>query len=281
MSGEQPQNSASLGQYVTPSDVQQELNFIEDLRRRVSGQDEYLEAILTNQRLNALQLMGNVQNTEGRGLPPSAIELEEDGSPAGYDVQYAPVPEDRLTNLGTLPVDAVGVANRIIYEGDVGPATFQLQGTVLSTNVRVEEDIASGDPIVVEAPGNICEPINDVSLSFLGLDGAIGVDTYNRAESETDVTIQPDETKTVLEVNPRSASWVSVGTNDETHTEYQYFVDGDPLLPEPVKEPLGLYNDPFRFPSPLSVSRSFEVRVTRLQSAPGPADYFSKADYFA
>ena len=281
MSGEPPERPTVNG-FVTPEDATKELNFIEWLRSEISGEDEYLEAILENQRLMAMQMLQNMQGTEGLGLPPEA--QNENGPPEGYNVDVPPVPSSEYTNRGQLPLGAVGVANRKINGNDTGPATFQVNGTVFSATIRYDskdgEAVSSGGPVKVAAPGNICQPIQDVSLSALGFSGSIGVDSYERAETDADVTIYPGNEKTVLKETVRGASWVSVGTNDETHSLYQYYIDDEPLFDEPLKESLGLYNDPFIFPEQLSASRKIAVEVRRQSSANGPEDYYSKIDYF-
>jgi hypothetical protein len=275
-----PNGGGTTREYVRPSDVVDELNFIERMRNELSSGDEFLEAILTNQRLLALQIIQRMQEQTGRSLPVDAVDTENDGSPAGYRVDARPVPEGKLINDSMVPLDAVGLANRTIYENDIGPATFQVNGTVFATTIRVTEDVGSGDPIRVVAPGNITEAVGDVALSLLGLPGSIGVGTFDVAETDDNVEIQPGETAHVLRVTVGGGDWVSVGTNDETHTEYQYTIDGEELLETPLKEPLGLYNDPYKFPTPLSADQTFGVKVTRQNSASGAAEYYSKAAYF-
>lgn len=280
MSRRQRPERPHLEGYVTPSDVSDELNYIEWLRQQISGTDEYMEAMLQNQRLLGMAMLSQMQSQSGRSQPVGSIDLDSNGSPAGYGTNKRPVPEEELINESMVPLDAVGIANRTIYENDIGPATFQVNGTIFATTVRVADDIASGDPLRVIAPGNIVRPVQDVALSLLGLPGSIGVDSFQVEETETNVEIAPGETAYVIRPSLQSGSWVSTGTNDETHTLYQYTIDGEPLLDDPLKEPLGLYNDPYSFPNPLSVDRQFGVRVTRQESASGSAEYFSKVVYF-
>ena len=280
MSGRQAPDRPTIEGYVTPSDVSDELNFVEWLRAEVSGRDEYLEAMLENQRLMLMQMMQQMQGQNGRSRPVDSIELANDGSPAGYDVSARPVPQSELINEAMVPLDAVGLANRNIYENDIGPATFQVNGTVFATTIRATEDVGSGDPVRVVAPGNVTEAVGEVALSLLGLPGSIGVGTFDVAETDQNVEVEPGETEFVMRVGVQSGDWISVGVNDETHTLYQYTIDGEPLLEEPLKEPLGLYNSPYKFPTPLSADRTFGVRVTRQQSASGAAEYYAKGAYF-
>lgn len=246
-----------INQIAAPSDVVEELNFIENALNQLSGGDEYLEAILQNQRL---QLLWMLQQQATGAIPASMAE-------------------DGFTDQ-ELPLNAIGIANGRIYENDTGRATFQLQGSVFSSQVKTLDEVTSGTPVRVVGAGNQVVKATDVALSLLGLSGSIGSASYNRAETETDVTVQPGEQADVLIQGVDNADWVSVGTNDETHTLYQYLVDGEELVDEPLKEPLGLYNSPYQFPTPISAERDIRVRVIRQQSASGPADFYSKITYF-
>lgn len=280
MSG-QPPERPEISDFVGPEHVAQEINFIEYLQASVTGQDDYLEAVLENQRLTAMRMLNDMQSAQGLDQPPD--DLDFNSPPDGYDTDVRPVPMDEFTTDGQLPIGAVGLANRRINSRDTGPATFQVSGTVFSARIRLDSPdgtvIGSGAPVKVIAPGNICEPINDVSLSLLGFSGAVGAESFERYETPADVTIQPGEEEYVLRKNVQNASWISTGTNDETHSLYKYFIDGEPILEEPLKEPLGLYNDPFRFPDPLSAGREIAVKVKRQSSASGPESYYSKVDY--
>jgi len=168
----------------------------------------------------------------------------------------------------------------VIYSNDTGPVTFQIGGTVFATTIRADGDIGAGDPVRVIAPGNIAEPLQDVALSLLGFGGSIGAGRFDREETDTAVTIPPGDTATVLRVPADGADWVSVGTSDNPPSEYQYYVDGVQVFDQPLKSPLGLYNEPFTFPTPLGVDREIRVEVTRPQSASASADYVSKITLF-
>lgn len=255
MSGTPSGNGFSPGDVVTVGDVQQELNLIEDLRNRVAGDDEYLEAILTNQRIRLLMMF-----QRQRGALPEAVD-------------------DRGTQRRLLPNGALGIANATIYENSDGPATFQVNGTVFVTNVRADETLGAGEPIKVVGERNLCERATSASLSLLGFQGGLSASDYERRETDGTVTIQPGETKQVLRVVVDDAQWIGSGTSDETYSQYQYFVDGDPLFETKLDSPLGLYNDTYRFSTPLSAEDSIEVQVTRDSDASASQDYFSKVDY--
>lgn len=132
---------------VTPEDVRDELNFIEGLRARLSGTDEYMEALLSVQRT---QLLMQAQQSSVMATPPGAEDIQ-------------PFKQQNL------PIDAVGVSNRIIYENDTGPATFQIQGTIFATEVRAREDIPEGAPVRVTGSGN------EVNLTANVPDGLVGI----------------------------------------------------------------------------------------------------------
>lgn len=269
-------------QLVSVEDVQNELNYIEALQSEITGTDEYLEAVLQNTRVQAMWMMQNSQDATTTGPLPQDVEVDDDGSPSGYKTDVQPVEPDELTAQRYLPLSAVGIVNQRIYGNSTGEATVQINGTVRAETVKSTEDVARGDTVRVVAPGNIVEPRRDVADSLLGLGGGISVNTYQREETEEGgVDVAPGETETVLRVDLSNGSWVSVGTNDRQHTEYKYVVDNDNLNDDPLFEPLGLYNDPYQFPTPIAVDRFFEVRVKRTSSASSSATYYSKADYLS
>lgn len=280
MSGREPPEGPEIEGYITPDDVREELNLIESLRSRVTGTDEYMTAMLENQRIMLMQMLSDMQTSPTGQRPIAQVDVDNQGRPEGYNVDVRPVPEEETDSDLTIPVSAVGVANTTIYENNSGEGTFQINGTVFSDTVRASEDIPAGEPIKVIAPGNVVAAVNDAATSLLGYSAAISGTRFEQTETQQNVSVSPDETETVLQVNSGNADWVYVGTNDETYSDYQYLIDGEELFDTPLKEPLGLYNDPFRFPTPLSVGSSITVQVTRLSGASGAQDYFSKVGYY-
>lgn len=103
---------------------------------------------------------------------------------------------------------------------------------------------------------------------------------YDRIESESAVTIQPGETAAVLSVNVENARWVASGTTDRDNSRYRYVVDGDAVLSEPLRSPLGLFNDLRTFPEPITARDSIRVDVLRTEDAPGAAEYVSNVEVF-
>jgi len=251
-SEEQP----SISDIATVSDAEAEINTLERLIGGFTGDDEYMEAILRNQRLRLKLLL---EQTRG-GLP--AIESQGNRNRRG------------------VPRGALGIANRTIYEDDNGPATFQVNGTVFVTEVDADETLPAGDPIKTVDDQNRAARATDAALSLLGFNGGISADSYEREETEEGgVTVQPGDTEPVLTVPVDSADWLAVGTVDKQFSLYQYYVDNDAIFDKKLQSPLGVYNDPFQFSTPLTAGDEIRVEVTRDADASAAADYFSKIDY--
>ncbi|MHC1624575.1 MAG: hypothetical protein ACXQS2_01020 [Methermicoccaceae archaeon] len=121
----------------------------------------------------------------------------------------------------------------------------------------------------------------------LGASGGVGIvptlvapikpQDWEEVCTEEDVTINPGQKKVVLEVKDSGYLW-EVGVNDETYTTYYLLVDEAPVG-DPLPQPWGLYNDPYRFPQPIEFDSSIVVMVERHSDAPGPADYYAKVRY--
>jgi|APHM01.1.fsa_nt_gi hypothetical protein len=187
------------------------------------------------------------------------------------------------------PTDTAGIVVTSADQGDVGDFLYKNNGRTIVTKVRAARDIESGGIAKYDSNQNGLIPVNEVDEGQLDF-GAIStvlsessdfrlLDTdYQFAGSGGNVTIQPGETKVVLQGSVTGESGLyEVGTNDETYSRYQYYIDGVELLEAPAPKPLGLYGDRFEFPKPLKVTSEFRVEVTRDASAPGSADYFSNA----
>jgi hypothetical protein len=107
-------------------------------------------------------------------------------------------------------------------------------------------------------------------------------DGFKQRTSSKNVEIEPGKSKDVLNVtlpDGKSALWYEVGDKDRTYTEYEYQRDGISVLEEPQLEPLGLYNNPYRFPQPLLVRDNIAVVVSRDSDAGSSEDYLSKIRY--
>lgn len=233
---------------ITDEEVEEHLNFIEKLSNELSAGDEYLAAILNNQKLMVQALSGETTPIAGTSS----------GVPAG----------------------TAGLATTDISEGDVGRILFKINGRTVISSFKAGSEINVDEVVRVSDTDGKIYPISNVSaskLDFGEISFASSLSTrFIYDETDSNVTINPGQTKTVLRVEvDQPSAWHEVGTNDETYSNYQYVVDGDKVLHEPLKKPLGLYNDPYKFPKPIKVTESLEVEVSRDSGASSPADYFS------
>lgn len=272
-----PPERPTLDGVITVQDIQQELNFIEHLTNVVSGTDDYLEAMVENQRLQLMAMLQ--QNSSAANVGLVTFGVVEAGDPIldQYNVDVNPVPQSELLTQQNLPLASVGITNTRIYENDTGYSTFQLGGTVFSEKVRATEDIPAGTPIRVVAPGNIVEEQSNVATSFIGLSGRLSPEAFQVDETDQNVTVQPGEREVILNVPlPDDSAWYATGTNDETFAEYYYLVDGEEMFDEPLKSPYGLYNDPEPFPTPIRADQSISVEVALDSAASSSKEFYSK-----
>jgi hypothetical protein len=150
--------------------------------------------------------------------------------------------------------------------------------TLSETNRLLEKQIellggGDGDGTHIFREDNIGDGADatDIPLTPIG---------FNQAVTEDNVEISPASNEDVLEVTVKnSALWYEVGTKDATYSNYQYYVDDSELLDSGQKEPMGLYNQPYRFPQPIIVRDKIAVNVRRDDDASGPEEYFSKVRY--
>lgn len=242
-------------QVVTGEEIRNQLSIVEQIRQQFSGDDEYLDALLEGQKLQLMQMAQTqdlIENFSGFG------------------------------DNSNIPVGRVGRMLEDVTLGQTGDAVFSFGGSPRRVTVRADETLGELDTVQVIDDDNLVEKAKIESLlagAQGGSLGAMSARAFGIEESEENVTVQPGTTETVLQVNSRESKWVSVGTNDETYTEYQYYVDGEEIVDEPLSHPLGLFNDPYRFPQPLTFRSRFRVDVSRSSEASSPADYFSKATY--
>jgi len=231
-----------------PQDVREHLNIIERLVDGASSSDEYFEAIIRNQAM--------------------MIALMEGGGSGSPDIGSFGV-----------PTNTAGIAVQGASEGDLAEFLYKTDGRTVIDNFEVASDIADGEVATINSDGEL-QPTTGVAQGDLDF-GNIATSTSNAGgfiyqETEQDATLQPGDTEVILEVNlNNSAAWYMTGTNDETYTSYDYKVDGESILGDPIPKPLGLYNNMFEFPEPLQVNNTLEVEVSRNSSAPGSDDYFS------
>jgi len=178
--GDQEQIADSAEEYrdsiVTIEEIVDELNYIEAFLNDISGQDEYLEAVLENQRIQLLLALQ--QAVFSGGIPPG------DTDPA----TLGDIP---------LPINSIGIMARDIIEGDDGYAVFFLNGGRFRAEIVAEEDLEAGEPIVVVGGGNRAEAANESgSVSGLFSEAEPGVYTYNgEIRSVPSVVLPEDDIK--------------------------------------------------------------------------------------
>ncbi len=239
----------------TPKEVREELNLVEDIAKQASSADEYLEAILRAVNANAELLAKQSVGTEGyKNKPPddTAGIVIQDGS-AG-DITDFLYKDDGRTMVSSVE------ASRNLDSGEVAVYDENQGGLIPATGV------GQGDLDF----GSVASALVDGS-NFTFIDTIFDADGGN-------VEVAPGETKTVLSTDlNQTLGLMEVGTNDEEYTLYQYQVDGENLLSEPIPKPLGLYNNRYEFPHPIKVTSSFKVVLTRQEDAPSSQEYFSNA----
>lgn len=125
-------NGSGADDVVTVGEVRGNINLIENFLGQLSGDDEYLEAILQNQ---VLQLRAQLANA---GLP---------GGPQSEGGVFTDIEK------GALPVDAIGVAAEDIRLNDTGDAVFQLDGSTFRATVRNVDDFELDAGQAVEVVG--------------------------------------------------------------------------------------------------------------------------------
>lgn len=239
-------------EFVSPSDIKDEISFIEGLMDSLSTDDEYLHAILENQRLFAMKML-------------------QDSNPGGSSGESI--------NIDNLPLGFAGVMASDSPAEDSGTAIFSLQGSSVVTRVKPVEDVSSGEVVRVSDENNVVRVVNDVDRSDIAniSETFIMGAGFDVIESGENVSVDPGEEKIILEEDIKgTANWWESGTNDEKYTEYQYIVDGDELLDDWKSQPLGLYNDMYRFPRPIRAVSSIKVKVRRSDQAPSSEEYYSK-----
>jgi hypothetical protein len=222
---------------VTVEKVQDQLNLIENALNALSGEDEYLRAILQNQQIQLLQELNR------QGLPDGPTSTE--GVFSNID-------------KGALPIDAIGVAAEDIPVNDTGDAVFQLQGSTFRARVRNKENfnLDAGAAIEVVGEGNSVQAAG----AGAGVGGLFSADDPNtfqyrgrlrvvprvtdagdmvrvtnqkyEGETYTDVepSLNPGEVKTVAEITARRNEFILFKhTNATAHStvDYNYYVDDD------------------------------------------------------
>ena len=229
--------------------VRESLNFVERALASVSSDDEYLAAMLHNQKIMTQALLRS-QTSPGAG------------------------------SSNNIPPGTAGLSLESISEDDVGDVLFKVEGRTVIGSLRAAAEVESEEVVRVGDEGNEVYPISGVGSGKLDFGAvasvAVSPNRFVYGDTEENVTIQPGESEAVLDLDVSGPIGLqSIGTNDETYSLYQYEIDGESMLDSPIKKPLGLYNDMFEFPQPIRVDSDLTVFVKRQEDAPGPAEYFS------
>jgi len=231
-------------QIVTWEDIRQELNWVESALTTLSSDDDFLRAILQNQKV---MLMAQLQRLQG-----------------GFD-------------LSNVPVGVIGRSAEPIQKNDTGLAVFTLGGTTYRASVTAEEDIGAFEGVVVSDTGNTVRRGDGLANTESSLDSIPGT-TFEVDESNT-VSVAPGEEETIIEIAGGQIVWTAVGTTNETNTEYQYLTASGELFDDPLDSSMGTPASPFEFPRPLFVAGPIEVQVKRDPSASASANYVSHVQY--
>jgi len=139
-------------QFVSPQEVRREIDFIEDLMGGLSSDDEYLQAILHNQKMMGMLMLQMVEGSDGRA---------------------GPTPSDP-TNLD---VGAVGIAAEDISSSSTGVGVFNAKGSWYSVGVNAQQQINEDDIIVVNGQDNEVIPSTDISRDHLNIVSDFDLDT--------------------------------------------------------------------------------------------------------
>jgi len=241
-----------MARFTTQEDVEEEISLLERALAQLSDDDEWLSALLRNQKVMTEAVAGS--NALGIG---------------GFE------PE-------SLPRNTAGISIGRIEDGDMGLALFEVNGNKAVMKVRASGDIASNEVITITGEDDRVEPKGGVDPSKLAF-GSTGVasGSFTRQETDENVEIEPGDKETVLEITDSNGGGIrEVGTNDETYSLYDYVIDGESILEKPLKEPLGVYNNTYLFPEPVQFNGTFEVVVKRTEDASASAEYYSKATYY-
>jgi hypothetical protein len=167
-------------QFVSPQEVRREIDFIEDLMGGLSSDDEYLQAILHNQKMMGMLMLQMVEGSDGGA---------------------GPAPSDP-TNLD---VGAVGIAAEGISSSSTGVGVFNAKGSWYSVGVNAQQQINEDDIIVVNGQDNEVIPSTDISRDHLNIvsDFDISSDPESpdpQYEAYNNITVE-DGTENLLEWN--------------------------------------------------------------------------------
>lgn len=198
--------------------VQSELNIIEQILSGGSSTDNYLEAIVRNQRVQMVQ--------------------------SGIESVMGPSSSDNI------PRGVIGYTIDSIPNGQSGDVVFDIGGTRRSYTMQADGSVGAGTQIRSLGDG-VFEEYSGGAASFVAADDYVVVesDDLDTVDDGGTVTVAPGETKTIVRARTRrkTMALLAVGANDESDVTYELVVDGDEIVGGATNSPLGLLNQPFSF----------------------------------
>lgn len=235
---------------VKAEEVTEDRNIIEKIIGSATSSDDYLQAIL------------KVQNAQLK------ILREEF--------------KDSVRSVNGIPHDSAGIAASTAAPNNKTPVVFSIDGRDKVKDMEAVNRVVRGQVVMVDYFQGGVVPVDTIDSSYLGI-GAFELNQrqpsgYKYYQSEQDYDVGPGETQTILSADVEEPQAISkVGTSSKDYTEYQYIIDGESFTGQTLSSPLGLFNNMFEFSYPLIFGNSFEVKVYRLENAPGFASYYSNA----
>jgi len=244
-----------MREFTKPQEVREELNIVEQSLDSASSTDEYFEALLKSNNILVELMRKQVVGADG----------------------YTTVPPDNTAGIVVYDVNA----------GDNVDFLYKDNGRTLIANVDANTELEASEVAKYDGDQEGLIPVSDVrqgDLDFGSMASAlhepnefIFTDTTTQTDSGK-VEVEPGEEKVILETEtPSQVGLREIGTNDVTYTMYQYEIDGEDMLTNPILKPLGLYNDRYEFPEPVRVKSKLKVKVMREEDASAPEEYFSNA----
>lgn len=153
-------------------EVQRSLNFVEQIANAASGQDDYMAAILMNQKLLAQGLLGMGAFSGNKVTNVSQVDKDN------------------------LPEGLTGTSVEAIENGARGNALFDVGGSKIEARVKASGEVDKNEAVVVIDDDNLVRPSPSTQDTFnvqvQGLQGA-GNNQYHSTESELPVTSTEEE----------------------------------------------------------------------------------------
>lgn len=167
--------------YLTPEDVREEISFIENLMGGLSSDDEYLQAILSNQRMTGMLILQMIEQQPGGG----------GGVDSGVDTT-------------SLPLDTVGIATEDISSSSTGTGVFNIDGAWYSARVDPGQNVDEDDVIVVNGQENEVVPSQSITRDHLNIVSDLELDLD---ENGQDAKYDAYNNLTAEDGNEKSVNW--------------------------------------------------------------------------